>query len=125
MYGEESPGEQLQQDALSSHPTHGDHFKRQRISFYSAEALYMHARDSVPEGTFEALQDDVHAGVVEVAEALHATGMDRLREVLTAATQVQLDGHTALLSVARMDDRKGICHQLANENRLTWVKVKK
>jgi hypothetical protein len=125
VYGEQSPGEPLQQEALSSHPTHGDHFKRQRISFYSAEALYMHARDSVPEGTFEALQDDVHSGVVEVAEAPHATGMDRLREVLTAATQVQLDGHTALLSVARMDDRKGICHQLANENRLTWVKVKK
>jgi hypothetical protein len=122
VYREQTPGEQLQQDALSSHPTHGEHFKRQRISFYSAEALRLHARDSVPEGTFEALQDDVHMGVMEVAEAKHATGMDRLRGVLIAATQVQLDGHAALLSVSRMDDRKGICHQLANEDRLTWVK---
>ena len=39
VYEEQSPGEQLKQDALAIHPTHGDHFKRQRISFYSAEAL--------------------------------------------------------------------------------------
>lgn len=122
VYEEQSPGEPCKQDALSSHPTHGEHFKRQRISFYSAEALRLHARDSVPEGTFEALQDDMHSGVVEVAEAQHATGMDRLREVLIGATHVQLDGHAALMSVSRTDDRKGICHQLANEDRLTWVK---
>ena len=82
----------------------------------------MHARDSVPDGTFEALQNDMHSGVVEVAEAPHTSGMDRLREVLTASTQVQLDGHAVLMSVSRPDDRKGICHQLANEDRLTWVK---
>lgn len=122
VYRENTPGEQLEQDALSSHPTHGDHFKRQRISFYSAEALRLHARDSVPEGTFEALQDDVHSGVVEVADATHPTGMDRLRAVLTSVMNVQLDGHAALLSVSRADDRKGICHQLANEDRLTWVR---
>ena len=125
VYKEQTPGEQLEQDALSDHPSHGEHFKRQRISFYSAEALRLHARDSVPEGTFESLQEDMRSGVVEVAEAQHATGMDRLREVLTAATTVRLDGHTALMSVSRMDDRKGICHQLANEDRLTWVKEQK
>lgn len=125
VYEELSPGEQFEQNGLSTHVIHGDHFKRQRISFYSAEALRLHARDSVPDGTFEALQDDMHSGVVEVAEAPHATGMDRLRAVLSAATNVQFDGHAALMSVSRMDDRKGICHQLANEDRLTWVKAPK
>ncbi len=122
VYEEQSPGEQLKQGALAIHPTHGDHFKRQRISFYSAEALRLHARDSVPDGTFEALQNDMHSGVVEVAEAPNTSGMARLREVLNAATQVQLDRHAALMSVSSPDDRKGICHQLANEDRLTWVK---
>lgn len=124
VYNEQVLSEQITQASVSDHATYGEHFKRQRISFYSAEALYMHARDSVPKGTYEALQKDLHSGVVEVAEAEHANGMDRLREVLTAATRVQLDGHAALLSVSRMDDRKGICHQLANEDRLTWVKEK-
>ena len=96
------------------------HFRRQRISFYNAEALRLYARDSVPEGTFEALQDDIHAGVVEIAESEHASGMDRLSEVLTASGQLDLSSHT-LVSASRLDDRKGICHQLANEDRLTWM----
>jgi hypothetical protein len=49
----------------------------------SAEALRLYARDSVPEGTFQALQDDVHAGVVEVAESDHqgqpVSGGSRIR----------------------------------------------
>jgi hypothetical protein len=32
-------------------------------------------------------------------------------------------GTNILLRVERPDDRKGICHQLANEDRLTWVQA--
>ena len=119
-YAEKQPADVLHEASLSSHPQFGEHFQRQRISFYSAEALRLYARDSVPEGTFEALQDDIHGGVVKVAEASHACGMDRLRDVLTLSTQLDLSSH-ALVSVSRLDDRKGICHQLANEDRLTWT----
>jgi len=120
VYAEQEPADPIDEAALSSHPQFGEHFRRQRISFYSAEALRLYARDSVPEGTFEALQDDIHGGVVEVAEASHACGMDRLRAVLTLSTQVDLSSH-ALISVSRLDDRKGVCHQLANDDRLTWT----
>lgn len=119
-YAETNPPDPLDEAALSSHPQFGKHFQRQRVSFYSAEALRLYARDSVPYGTFEALQDDVHGGVVEVADANHASGMDRLQEVLSQSTQLDLSSH-ALISVARHEDRKGICHQLANDDRLTWV----
>jgi hypothetical protein len=120
VYVEQQPSEPIDEAALSTHPRFGEHFQRQRISFYSAEALRLYARDSVPDGTFEALQDDIHGGVIEVAEANHACGMDRLREVLTQSTQLDLSAH-ALVSVSRLEDRKGICHQLANEDRLTWT----
>lgn len=120
VYGEKHPGETFEHDTLSAHPKVGRHFQRQRVSFYSAEALRLYARDSVPEGTFQALQDDVHAGVIEVAESEHPTGMDRLTHVLTTSAQLDLSSHT-LVSVANLEDRKGICHQLANEDRLTWT----
>jgi hypothetical protein len=120
VYSERHRDETFADTQLSSHPTMGKHFQRQRISFYNAEALRLYARDSVPDGTFEALQDDIHAGVVEVAESDHATGMDRLAQVLTTSGQLDLSSHT-LVSVANLDDRKGICHQLANEDRLTWM----
>lgn len=111
----------LEPAKLSSHPKVGGHFSRQRIAFYRAESLRLYARDSVPPGTFELLQDDVHAGVVEIAERAFPTGMERLSEVLTTSGGLDLSAHT-LISVATMDDRKGICHQLANDDRLTWVR---
>lgn len=121
VYAEKEPTETLAAETVSSHAKFGGHFQRQRESFYSAEALRLYARDSVPPGTFEALQTDVFSGVVEVAESSHQTGMDRLTSVLTTSGQLDLSAH-ALISVSSMNDRKGICHQLANEDRLTWVK---
>lgn len=121
VYAEKEPTETFAAETVSSHSKFGNHFQRQRESFYSAEALRLYARDSVPPGTFEALQTDVHSGVVEVAEASHQSGMDRLTSVLTTSGQLDLSAH-ALISVSSIDDRKGICHQLANEDRLTWVK---
>jgi hypothetical protein len=104
---------------LAAHPEFGEHFKRQRYSFYSAEALRMDVRDAVPEGTFERLQDDVLAGVIETVDAEQGSGMARLTAALTHATLLDLSAHP-LVSLARPNDRKGICHQLANNSRVTW-----
>ncbi|MFE4724856.1 ABC-three component system protein [Microbacterium sp. NPDC056736] len=123
VYSELDPDNPLMPETIAGHDVHGAHFRRQRQAFYSAEALRVYARDSVPPGTFESLLDDVHAGVVEIAEAPHSSGRDRLTAVLTHATQVQLDSHR-LVSVTGPEDRKGLCHQLANTDRLTWVSKK-
>ncbi|GAA1920716.1 hypothetical protein GCM10009775_11570 [Microbacterium aoyamense] len=122
VYRESRPSDDLTLETIRTHSRLAVHFQRQRESFYSAESLRLHARDAVPPGTFEALQDDVHSGVIEVAEADHATSMDRLTQVLQASTQIDLSSH-ALTTISQTDDRKGICHQLANEDRLTWMRV--
>lgn len=100
---------------------HKDHLSRQRISFFSAEALRSFARDKVPPRTYEALQAEIYEGVVETEQSRFADGLDRLKAVLDRAGQVQLD-ENALISVSRQPDRKGICHQLANDGKLTWVR---
>ena len=80
----------------------------------------MDARDAVPEGTFERLQDDVHAGVIETVHAEHGSAMSRLTAVLNHATLLDLSAHP-LVSLTRPEDRKGICHQLANDSKVTWT----
>jgi hypothetical protein len=45
--------------ALKAWPKLENHFGRQREACYHAESLRVFARDSVPPGTFESLQDDV------------------------------------------------------------------
>lgn len=122
VYREAQSVDDLMPETLHNHPHLAKHFQRQRESFYSAESLRLHARDAVPPGTFEALQDDVHSGVIEIAESNHVSSMERLTQVLQASTQIDLSSH-ALTTISQTDDRKGICHQLANEDRLTWMRA--
>lgn len=66
-YAEQPPDATFDGSPFSHHALVGEHFQRQRFVFYSAKALRLYARDAVPPGTFEALQDDIHSGVIEVA----------------------------------------------------------
>lgn len=106
-------------NGLASHLT--EHFHRQREFFYHAEALRNFARDTVPTGTFEDLQTEVHAGVADVEGAAHTDSLARVNAVTLAASGLQLTSN-ALISVVKVQDRKGICHQLANDDRLRWRK---
>jgi len=106
--------------SLGSHaPMHRD-FVRQRERFYSAEALRNFSRDTVPEGTFDALQEEVFQGVVDICEASHASGFDRMKATIVQAAQVSSTSNS-LAPATRIQDRQGICHQLANDDRLTWA----
>lgn len=106
---------------LKTWPRLREHFGRQREAFYHAESLRVFARDTVPPGTFESLQDDIHNGVIDICDANHADGYERVLKVTQAARELHLTSN-ALLTCAKPKDRDGICHQLANEDRLEWTK---
>lgn len=108
-------------EGAAAHSKTSAHLQRQREAFFRAESLRNFARDSVPPQTFDALQNEIYDAVVETAEAEHATGLDRLRSTLDQATSVQITAN-ALISVTETNDRKGICHQLANDERLRWIR---
>lgn len=107
-------------DDLEPHVTLTKDFLRQRERFYYAEALRNFARDTVPDGTFDALQDEVYHGVIDTCEAAHPSGFERMKATITLASQVALTTNP-LASATKAQDRQGICHQLANDDRLTWV----
>ncbi|MBS42059.1 MAG: hypothetical protein CMH83_02540 [Nocardioides sp.] len=103
----------------AQHPRHGRHFERQRVAFYSAEALRVFARDAVPAGTFEALQREILDGVIETHDRDHECGMDRLYAVTEVARNLPLAAN-GLVPVVYQRDRTGICHQLSDVDDLTW-----
>lgn len=105
---------------LATRPQLQGHYNRQRVLFYSAESLRNFARDRTPPQTFDCLQDDVYNGVVDVCESSHQDGLECLRATITQAAQVNVTGN-ALAGVAKVADLQGICHQLANDDRLTWT----
>ncbi|WP_370361456.1 ABC-three component system protein [Catenulispora sp. MAP12-49] len=99
-----------------------EHVARQRQAFFSAEALRVFARDSVPPGTYAAIEDDLFEAVIEVEERDYDTGFERLDAVLQAAANHAPNPGNILQPIVTVRDRKGLCHQLANEDRLTWCK---
>jgi hypothetical protein len=108
----------------SSVPRLKDHLLRQRTNFFSAESLRNFARDNVPEGTFDSLQEEVFHGVIDVCESSHTDGLARMREVVTQASKIALTANP-LQTVVHTQDRQGICHQLANDDKLHWVSEEK
>ncbi|OKJ09366.1 hypothetical protein AMK19_18315 [Kitasatospora sp. CB01950] len=106
-------------DDAFTHARSRDHLRRQREAFYAAEELRLYARDSVPGDAYAELQDDVLVNLVEVADDDHESGWHRLRAVVTQAGNLQVSG-SAIASYFRQVQRKGMCHQFANDDKLTW-----
>ena len=104
----------------SSKPELNKNLLRQRERFYSAESLRAFARDTVPPGTFDKLKDEILDGVIDICENIHSDGLARMNEVIRESTHIALTSNP-LVSVTHTKDRQGICHQLANEGKLTWV----
>ena len=107
-------------EELPPHSRLERHYNRQRVLFYSAESLRNFARDRTPPRTFDSLQQDVYNGVIDICEADYADALMRLREVVSTAGQLDVSGN-ALVGVTNVADKQGICHQLANEDRLAWT----
>jgi hypothetical protein len=106
---------------LQGHLALKKHFDRQRTHFYLAELLRNFTRDNIPEdGCFERLQEAIFDGVVDIVEGNHANGFDRLKKTIAGARAIQIDSHP-LKECLEGYHRSGVCHQLANVDRLKWV----
>lgn len=104
--------------------TRGDlreHFHDARVEFYSAEGLRTFSRDTLPQGEFEKLQDEVHSGIKDDVRGAHADGYQRVLAVVKTARALQLTSNP-LTTRIHTRDRGGICHQLANDGKVRWVK---
>lgn len=99
-----------------------DHFVRQREAFYSAESLRVFARESLPVATYGAIESDLYQAVIDVADGSYDEGYERLRAVLNAAASHHPNPANILAPNVTLLDQKGICHHLANADRLTWCK---
>lgn len=97
------------------------HFARSREHFYEAESLNRFSRDHVEADAFDRLKDEFYAGVINTVETDHGDGYARV----IAATEMAQQIHPAsnvLSAYLTVGDKHGVCHHLANDGRLEWVK---
>jgi len=107
-------------DTASLTDPYGSHFKRARLNFHYAEQLRNLYRDSLPTGTFEKFQEEIYDGVVNVYEATHTNGYEKVKAVENQAVIVTIASNP-LKDVSVQKDKLGICHQLCNEEKLKWI----
>ena len=97
-----------------------EHFDDSRYEFFSAEALKAFSRDTLPEGEFERLQEELHFGIKTELRSSHSDGYGRVLAAVKMANILPLTNH-ALVTRISVQDRGGMCHQLVNEGRFGWV----
>lgn len=110
-------------DELTSYNTYNNHFNRERIHYHKAQSLASFERDTLPEGAdaFGKLKRSVYMGVIDTVESDFSSGFTRVKEVTKTARSLQLSGNP-LITVVEDDDRHGICHHLANDGLIEWVR---
>ncbi len=116
-------GEPVTLKTLASYAEYHRHFSRSRERYFCAEAIRLAVRDSLPAGvTFEQTQDRVHDTVIDTADdSDHASGFVRVKAVTNRAADCRLEGDP-IRNYMKEKALMGVCHQLANANRLIWVK---
>lgn len=100
-----------------------EHFHESRKCFYFAETLREFARDNLPkqEDFFADLTERILSGVKSTLWKPYQSGYVRMLAVAETAGTLQL-GYHVLNNDLLPEDRVGICHQLANEDKLKWVR---
>lgn len=106
---------------LSKYPEMEQHFNRSREVFYYAESLRNFPRDSVDPGAFDAIREEIYHGCIDVHDMDYKDGLTRLRTTVSHAGSLAPNCNALCVRV-QTQDKQGLCHHLANEDRFTWVK---
>ena len=106
---------------LAAHPELEQHFNRSREIFYHAESLRSFARDSVDPGTFDDVREEIYHGVVNTYEMHYANGFTRMAHTLQQAGAITPTCNALCIRV-QTQDKRGVCHHLAYDDRFKWVK---
>lgn len=101
-----------------------DHFKDQRRAFYSAEWVKETSWNCIDNGrnAFDEFLNTMYQGIIDVVLEDHSSEVQRLFETLKQSMSIQLDS----LALAQIDglidslSRKGACHELVNQERISW-----
>lgn len=116
-------GKQIESvDKLELYKNEQKHFKRQRINFFSTESLREYAIETLPSLTpYNDLKDEYFEVLIDVVDDEYPNGYKRLKEALKEICKVDCNNNV-LSQVVSNKDKKGMCHHLANDGRVKWVK---
>jgi hypothetical protein len=106
---------------IRKHDKYNSHFERARKSFYNTEELRNFTRDNLPLEVFDNFQDEVYQCIANTAEEDFDNGFIKVKTVENEAVKTPIESNP-LREVCQNIDKKGVCHHLVNEEKITWIK---
>lgn len=124
-YHEKTGNVYMRPEDLLDEPKLKRDFDRQRESYYKAETIRRELRDTLQiceESDFALIKDEVFDGVIDTCDRDYPNGYERLSAVIRHATTLSLSPNldNQSLNWIGAGEKKGICHMLVNDDRLSW-----
>ena len=116
--------EEMKPDSLNASSDYKTVYDSARRNFYAAEDLEKCSRDWLPNNCYQELIDECYEGVSPTIMSNFPNGFDRYLATNTQAISINYNSHP-LNPYIKVQDKKGMLHQLVNAKRIRWIKRKK
>jgi hypothetical protein len=125
-YAESEGISELTRLELEVYPTYNNDLRQRRKEYYAAESVRRGTREVFKENDtdqFDLLKEEMYDGIFDVHSQDYKDGYQRLLRVMTQVSSIQINKS----SISKLPEwmgnkeRKGVCHILVNDGRITWV----
>lgn len=120
-YAEDKNIEKVTIDSIPNE--YQSHFQRNREYYYSAVRIKRRLRDIIPI-EFENFKEDIFEGIVEVVGKDYPNSYQRIENTFIHISQMEKTKSRIeeLKGWIGLKERKGVCHMLVNEGKISWKK---
>lgn len=125
-YAEAAGVSGLSRADLRQHPTYNRDLRQRRKEYYAAETIRRGTREVFKEtdsDQFELLKEETYDGIFDTHAQDYIHGYERLLRVMAqvAAIQINKSFLSELPEWIGNKEKKGVCHILVNDGKISWV----
>lgn len=129
-YGDAEGMDVFSRNDLISFPDYEEDLNGRRIDFYAAESIrrgVLELGSGSLTDQFDVLKSETLVGVTDTAKRTHQNGYERMLAVMEQAVTTPMTNYVLSASPYWIGGRikKGVCHHLVNDGKLTWIRRRK
>ena len=129
-YGDAEGMDVFSRNDLLSFPDYEEDLNGRRIDFYAAESIrrgVLELGSGSLTDQFDVLKSETLVGVTDTAKRTHLNGYERMLAVMEQAVTTPMTNYVLSASPYWIGGKikKGVCHHLVNDGKLTWIRRRK
>ena len=129
-YGDAEGMDVFSRNDLISFPDYEEDLNGRRIDFYAAESIrrgVLELGSGSLTDQFDVLKSETLVGVTDTAKRTHPNGYERMLAVMEQAVTTPMTNYVLSASPYWIGGKikKGVCHHLVNDGKLTWIRRRK